>query len=54
MKCDNCGKDVGKFCYQVPQGVYGNRKPWAFCTKKCLTKKIKEALDKKKEKENGK
>ena len=54
MKCDNCGKEIRSFCYQVPQGVYGNRKPWAFCTKKCLTREIKTTVDKIKEKETGK
>lgn len=50
MKCDNCGKDIARFCYSIPQGVYNNRKPWALCSKKCMAAKIKKILKKKEEK----
>lgn len=54
MKCDYCGKEITKFYYAIPSGNYGNRKPWALCTKKCIDGKIKEYLKEKKEKKNGK
>lgn len=54
MKCDYCKKDCGKFCYSVPQGVYGNRTPWTLCSKKCMDSKVKQTKQKQKEKENAK
>lgn len=54
MKCDYCGKEIIKFCYSVPSGVYGNRNPWSLCTKKCVSLKVKEYLKAKKEKEKTK
>lgn len=57
MKCDYCGKEITKFCYAIPAGVYGNRKPWALCTKKCLDGKVRKTLKEQKErkdKKNGK
>lgn len=57
MKCDYCGKEITKFYYTVPQGVYNNRLPWSLCTKKCIKGKIKKYLEeqkKRKEKKDAK
>lgn len=54
MKCDYCGKELTRFYYSVPSGVYGNRNPWSLCTKKCITSKVKEYLENKKAKEKTK
>lgn len=49
MKCDYCGKEIKKFCYAIPSGIYGNRTPWALCTLKCVAGKIKKYLKEKQE-----
>lgn len=54
MKCDNCGKELTKFCYAIPTGVYGNRKPWMLCTKKCIEAKVKKVLKERKLREDKK
>lgn len=57
MKCDYCGKEMTKFCYAIPSGNYGNRKPWALCTKKCVDAMVRSYLKKQKinkEKHNAK
>ena len=43
MKCDNCGKELKKFCLAIPQGSCHNRIPRVACSLKCLkeiTKKL--------------
>ena len=48
MKCDYCKKEMTKFCYAIPSGNYGNRKPWVLCTKKCVEAMIRAYLKKQK------
>lgn len=53
MKCDNCGKELKKFCFAIPQGSCYNRLPRAVCSLKCLKEMIKKLITRK-EKKNDK
>ena len=53
MKCDNCGKELRKFCFAIPQSSCYNRLPRVVCSLKCLKETIKKLITRK-EKKNDK